>query len=111
MSWKDEIDDDYKPNRIDSMDGSTWAGMFLMLLFLGGVVLYGYHAWTPDTQSAKQLLEEEGYSEIQVTGANPMMCGSGDFGGTTFRAKNKAGNTVEGVVCCGMLFKGCTIRR
>lgn len=111
MSWKDELDSDHMPPKFDSMDGQMW-GLFVMffvvLIFFVG---WFFLAWTPDPQGAKQILEEEGYTDINITGADPMMCGHGDLKGTKFRAKNQAGNTVSGVVCCGTFFKSCTIRR
>jgi hypothetical protein len=111
MSWKDELDNDYKPPKFGGMDGEMWAFMALFALLLAGGLWYTVAAWTPDNEGAKKILQEEGYSEIEITGADPLKCGSNDFGGTTFRAKNQAGNTVTGVVCCGRFFKGCTIRR
>ena len=111
MGWKDELDSDHVPDKFGSMDGGMWGLMVMAFILLGFVVLWAYLAWTPDASGATRILKEEGYTEIQITGANPLMCGRGDHKGTKFRAKNQAGNTVGGVVCCGAFFKGCTIRR
>jgi len=93
------------------MDAEMWILMIGAFILLGVVILWFYLAWTPDAGGATKILREEGYTEIQITGADPMMCGRGDHKGTKFSAKNHAGNTVRGVVCCGAVFKGCTIRR
>ncbi len=110
MSWKYELDNDYDPPKFGAMDGQMWGlfvTTFLVLAFFG---IWIFISWSPDTEGARQRLEEDGYTEIQITGADPLKCGKHDLRGTTFRAKNLAGNTVSGVVCCGVL-KGCTIRR
>lgn len=62
-----------------------------------------------DPSAARITLEKSGYSEIQTTGYVWMACGDDDGTHTGFRAKNPAGNVVEGVVCCGY-GKGCTVR-
>jgi hypothetical protein len=111
MSWKDQLDSDCSEPRFGAMDGGMWVAMVFAFIFLGIGAIWFYAAWTPDTQGAQRILQEDGYSQIQITGADPMMCGKGDLKGTKFRAKNQAGNTVTGVVCCGAVMKGCTIRR
>lgn len=111
MSWKDELDNDYVPQKFGSMDAGMWVGMIGAFIFMALVGAWAFMAWTPDTDGASRILEEEGYTDINITGADPLMCGERDLKGTKFRAKNQAGNTVTGVVCCGAFFKGCTIRR
>ncbi len=37
-------------------------------------------------------------------------CGTGDWSGTPFTGTNANGQPVDGVVCCGLLFKACTVR-
>lgn len=63
---------------------------------------------SPD--EARRVLRQEGYTEVEVTGLAPLSCGHGDKMRTGFKAKNIAGNHVEGVVCCGLVFKACTVR-
>jgi len=111
MSWKDESDSNYNPPSFGAMDGAMWTGMIGGFALLAVIIFWFYLAWTPDIGGATRILSEEGYSDIQITGADPLMCGKGDLKGTKFKAKNQAGNTVTGVVCCGAVFKGCTIRR
>lgn len=64
-----------------------------------------------DESGAKGALESQGFTDVVITGyAGPFSCGEDDFSTTGFRAKNNAGNIVEGVVCCGLVFKSCTVR-
>jgi hypothetical protein len=56
-----------------------------------------------------RLLEQRGYTNIEITGYKFFACGQDDLTHTGFKAKNMAGNTIEGTLCCGIL-KSCTIR-
>ena len=71
------------------------------LLLLGGCA---------DPKTAIRTLESAGYSEIQLTGSNPWVCGQDDFFSTKFVAKNPIGNLTTGTVCSGLIIKGGTIR-
>ena len=55
-------------------------------------------------------LESSGYSDVKTGGYSWFSCGNDDTYATNFTAKNPAGRYVSGVVCCGLLFKGCTVR-
>lgn len=57
-----------------------------------------------------ETLSKSGYSEIVTGGYNIFSCGEDDTYSTNFTAKNPVGNVVSGTVCCGILFKGCTVR-
>lgn len=63
-----------------------------------------------DAALAKKTLDSAGFSDISITGWEPFACGKDDMLETGFIAKNPNGKTVTGVVCCGFLFKACTIR-
>ena len=63
-----------------------------------------------DSSGATKALRAHGFTDITITGWSPMSCGEDDTTSTGFRAKNAAGETVEGVVCCGLVFKNCTVR-
>lgn len=56
-----------------------------------------------------RILEAEGYTNIEITGYRAFMCGENDTYSTGFKATNKNGNNVTGVVCGGFA-KGYTIR-
>jgi hypothetical protein len=60
---------------------------------------------------AQRALEFEGFTDIEMAGYQPFMCGERDsaFLSEGFSATNANGVRVEGMVCCGF-FKGCTIR-
>lgn len=63
-----------------------------------------------DTTATVRTLESAGFTEVQTLGWSPLSCGKDDTSSTGFRAKNVKGQTVEGVVCCGLVFKNCTVR-
>lgn len=67
---------------------------------------------TAEKTRAEHVLEENGYENINITGAAILGCSEDDsiFTSKHFTAKNSAGNNVEGTVCCGLLLKGCTVR-
>ena len=57
-----------------------------------------------------RTLQNSGFTDIRTTGWSPMSCSKDDTFETGFSAKNPAGQRVSGVVCCGFVFKGCTVR-
>ena len=66
---------------------------------------------SPD--KARETLEDEGYSHIQIGGWSPYGCAHGEGGDSTctkFNARGPSGREVRGVVGCGYLLKGCTVR-
>lgn len=62
-----------------------------------------------DESGSRRALENQGFSDIQLTGYAWWGCGDSDSFRTNFTAKNPTGRQVSGVVCCGMM-KSCTIR-
>lgn len=63
-----------------------------------------------DNNAAGYTLKAHGFSDISLTGWSPMSCAEGDASSTGFVATNPRGERVEGVVCCGLVFKNCTVR-
>lgn len=59
---------------------------------------------------ARNALENQGFTDIYITGYEPFSCSDSDGTSTGFSAKNPKGKQVSGVVCCGRFFKNCTIR-
>ena len=51
-----------------------------------------------------------GFTSVTATGWSPFSCSDSDWWCTGFEAINSAGRPVTGVVGCGLLFKGCTVR-
>lgn len=60
-------------------------------------------------ERAKRVLDNSGYTEIEITGYSPFSCGEDDTFSTGFKAKNANGKVVEGTVCSGW-FKDGTVR-
>ncbi|QXN67455.1 hypothetical protein [Stenotrophomonas phage BUCT608] len=58
---------------------------------------------------AEEVLEANGYTDIELTGYAMFSCSDDDTFKTGFRAKSPAGQQVKGAVCSGW-FKGATIR-
>jgi hypothetical protein len=75
------------------------------ILILGILALSG--CTNPD--NAKRVLEEQGYTQIEITGFEPFACDENDTFSTGFIAVNPFGKKVSGVVCSGFL-KNSTIR-
>lgn len=63
-----------------------------------------------DDDNTFRTLKASGFTDIAVTGYSWFECGEGDAYHTGFVAKNTKGDRVEGTVCCGLWFKGCTVR-
>lgn len=113
MKWHQKEPNDYGyvvPDNIDRVDGSFIIAFIVAFGIFALIVAYGIYTLTPDHSVTKRILKEDGYTDISITGSDIIRCGRGDKKGTTFTAKNAAGNKVSGVVCCGVV-KGCTIRR
>lgn len=67
-------------------------------------------ACSVDDGTARRVLEDEGYTDIELLGASPLACSSSENRSGGFRA-TRDGRHVEGVVCCGgFLFGDCTVR-
>jgi hypothetical protein len=73
------------------------------------IALLALSASCTDEVGARRALQRSGYTEIRLEGWAGCSC-NGYETGTSFRAKNPAGQEVEGVVCCGYFLKGCTVR-
>lgn len=63
-----------------------------------------------DSEGATRALRSSGFSNVTLTGWQPGSCGKDDTSSTGFEATNPTGQRVTGVVCCGLVFKGCTVR-
>ena len=60
--------------------------------------------------TAQRILEDAGYSNIQMQGYGFLECSEDDTYRDKFTAIGPTGRKVSGVVCAGLLFKGATIR-
>ncbi len=75
------------------------------MLFLALISLLG----CTNPGAARHALQNQGFTNIQITGYAPFSCGEDDTSSTGFTADNPHGDRVSGVVCCGLM-KNCTIR-
>lgn len=73
------------------------------------VIMVSFIIGCTNSNSATELLEKEGYTDIEMTGYSWFGCSEDDFYHTGFKAK-KNGKEITGTVCEGFLFKGKTIR-
>jgi hypothetical protein len=84
-----------------------------MLIFLAGIFIcffvFCLSSCTNEPDTVKTL-QSVGFTDIKTTGYEFFACSQDDVYHTGFIAKNSRGEIVSGVVCCGLLFKGCTIR-
>lgn len=62
-----------------------------------------------DKNADRQLLQQQGYTNIQLNGWVPFVCGSEDNFSDSFTAISTNGTRINGTVCGGW-FKGRTIR-
>jgi hypothetical protein len=59
---------------------------------------------------ARDVLEQQGFTAIELGGAATWSCGKDDSQSRRFEATNANGRRVSGVVCCGTWGKACTVR-
>lgn len=62
-----------------------------------------------DFKKGKQILESQGYTDVEKTGHEWFCCSDDDSYSTGFKAKDKNGNKVEGCFCSA-IGKGITTR-
>jgi hypothetical protein len=77
-------------------------------LLIASVILAALTGCTRADDS-RRVLEQSGYSQVEITGWRPFAAGHDDTFSTGFRAKAPNGQTVTGAVTSGFL-KGSTIR-
>lgn len=63
-----------------------------------------------NNNEAERILHSQGYTDITYTGYAFFACSDDDTIHTGFEATSISGDRVEGAVCCGLLFKNCTVR-
>ena len=71
------------------------------------IFLLPYGCTQPD--KATRILNEQGYTEVEITGWRPFMAGENDSFSTGFKSMSPSGARVTGSVTGGWL-KGSTIR-
>ena len=63
-----------------------------------------------DKEGAEKTIKHYGFKPIKVGGYAFFSGGQGDFFTTKFKAIDINGDTIEGVVTKGLIFKGSTVR-
>lgn len=89
------------------MDGSYKIFILPIVVFVSWLFV-APHACT-DKSGAIKTLENQGYTDIQITGYRWFMSGRDDVYSTGFKARSPNGKDVSGAVTSG-IFKGSTIR-
>lgn len=88
--------------------GALIAGAIGVLL----VLVFSALPWVcSQPEEARRILEEEGYSNIEIHGWSLFACGKDDSTSDLFTATSSAGVEVHGVVCGSWFTKGFTVRR
>jgi hypothetical protein len=82
--------------------------------FITGFILIAYASvWLPtrtNGAATTKILKDNHYTHIQLKGYGWFQCAQDDWSHTKFEATNPYGVSIQGVVCCGLLFKNCTVR-
>ena len=78
-------------------------------LFIAAVVIAPLLVACTNEPRAREVLDEQGFTDVTITGYVWAACSDDDATHTGFTATNPKGKKVSGVVCCGWL-KSCTVR-
>ena len=89
----------------ESSDPPLWAYILIIAVMLP----IGYWG-CPNNNRARDILQAEGYTEIKTTGGGHGWACGDDGSATGFTAQGPGGGRVDGVVCCGLVVKACTVR-
>jgi hypothetical protein len=81
----------------------------LAIILVGVFCIAGFTGGLVDEEGSRELLQEQGYTEIVIGNYDWWGCGDGDWWQTEFSAISPNGQTVTGTVCKG-LWKKKTIR-
>lgn len=76
------------------------------------LVVFCFLAGCTDAPRARRVLEDQGYSNVTITGYRWWGCADDDSCATGFEAIAPGGKKVKGVVCSGfgLFSKGATVR-
>jgi hypothetical protein len=88
---------------------SWFVGIGFAVLLLVLIVLE-IRGCSGDAATARRIVEDAGYHDVKIGGPKRLSCGGDDLASNTFTATSTTGRTVHGVVCCGLLWKNCTMR-
>jgi len=80
------------------------------------IVVIGVYVvlWSPNPIEAVHALQAEGWSDIHITDSGISKgfegCASDDALYYRARGKNPKGDESHAIICCGAVFKACTVR-
>jgi hypothetical protein len=78
--------------------------------FLFGLAIFALGGCVVSEGKAAEVLVGAGFKPVRFLGYQFGVCGEDDVKNIGFIATNFKGQEVRGTLCCGGLFKGCTIR-
>lgn len=81
--------------------------IIIVMIAVGTCTVMNTGDASPD---AIRALENQGLTNATIGEWAPMACGEGDTVSREFTATNPTGKRVQGVVCCGLFLKSCTVR-
>jgi hypothetical protein len=88
--------------------------IILTIVTLGTLAAFafggGCDSCRTDEITTLETLNKAGFNNAKTGDYGWFTCGEGDWYATEFTARNSDDEKVEGVVCCGIFTKGCTIR-
>tara|TARA_Y100000034_G_scaffold71176_1_gene85844 strand:+ start:3037 stop:3330 length:294 start_codon:yes stop_codon:yes gene_type:complete len=90
-------------------------GVFKLVLLLGaaiplGLMIVAGGSCSDGEEKMVRALKNQGFTNVQITGRAWFGCSEEDYYSQNFTALNPHGRFVEGIVCCGLIAKGCTVR-
>jgi len=93
------------------MEDKLKVGCFVIVIVIAIVGLFLRPSVCVQPAEATRVLQDAGYTEVQITGFRWFGCDhDSDFYHTGFKATGLSKRPVSGVVCSGLFFKANTIR-
>ena len=87
-----------------------WIRIIAPFLLLAAGVAFFVRGCEGDVDHARGVVESSGYTNVIVGGPSRWSCSDSDTVSNTFTAVSANGKKVSGIVCCGLIFKNCTVR-
>ncbi len=95
-----------------SYRGSSGMATFNAFLGIGVLIFFiacgAANCGDPDPK-LKGAVQAQGMTNVAIGDWSPLSCGD-DSISRDFKATNTKGEPVKGTICCGLVFKNCTVR-
>lgn len=85
------------------------AVFYVAIIVISICVFCSGNCGAPDPK-LQRALESQGMTHVHVGDWDAFECSGSDSISRSFTARNSAGQSVSGTVCCGYFIKGCTVR-